>query len=291
MTRSIPLLLLVSACIGAPLRTYQWNEWPTGPGPPGYGEDYLATTTSYGADPADKPMTTYFRTAFSVGPNTRKMYLRLMYDDGFVFYINGKEGGRASMPAGPVTFSTAAWAHEASNQYVTFDISAQLPNVLPNQTNTLAFEVHQASPSSSDLVFDAELVVWEDIDFEPHGRDGIDQGAYWRFWDQGGDLGSAWRQPDYDASGWSSAPAPLGFGEDYIPCAAGLRPGGSLAERGERPRRSARLGRGRDPAGGRHLGHVDGRPVEAQAPAGLMFWLTRKRFCGSYLALIEASRW
>ena len=201
---------------GTDWRTYQPSTWREAPGPLGYGETYLASTISYGNDPAHKRPTAYFGKQFYGWRGIRAMYLRVMYDDGFVFYINGREGGRASMPAGPVTFSTLAQGHEASNHYVTFDISAQIPNVAEWNLNTLAFEVHQTSPSSSDLVFDAELVIWTDDAFEPISAGGIPKGSYWRFWDRGGDLGSAWQAPGFDATGWSVSNGPLGFGEDYL---------------------------------------------------------------------------
>ena len=73
----------------------------------------MRTLVSYGADPANKHPTTYFLRTFTVPRAVRKMYLRVMYDDGFVFYLNGREGGRAHMPSGPVSFSTLALGHEA----------------------------------------------------------------------------------------------------------------------------------------------------------------------------------
>jgi photosystem II stability/assembly factor-like uncharacterized protein len=199
---------------GTGWRTYVPNTWREGAGPLGYGETYLATTIAFGNSGSKNP-TAYFRKQFFV-PNlpVRAMFLRVMYDDGFVFYINGKEGGRAHMPSGPITFNTLALGHEAENRYVTYDISAQIPNL--TVTNTLAIEVHQASTTSSDLVFDAELIVWLDDYSRSSYNDGIPRGAEWNFSDIGGDLGTAWRAVGFDDSGWSAGPAPLGFGEPYI---------------------------------------------------------------------------
>ncbi|MCB9797069.1 MAG: lamin tail domain-containing protein [Alphaproteobacteria bacterium] len=39
-------------------------------------------------------------------------------------------------------------------------------------------------------------------------------GAEWAYFDQGRDLGTAWREPDYDDSGWARGPAPLGYGDE-----------------------------------------------------------------------------
>jgi hypothetical protein len=192
------------------------DRWPEALGPLGYGESYLKTTLPYGPDPAHKPITTYFRRFVAMQLPVTKLYLRVMYDDGFVFYINGHEGGRASMPAGPVTASTRASGHEANAQYVTFDISSQIANLRMSGDNTLDFEVHQADPSSSDLVFDAELIAWSTGNFANPGANEISDHDAWSFWDRGGDLGTAWRAPDFDDSQWSAAPAPLGFGETYL---------------------------------------------------------------------------
>src|SRR5207245_215767 len=83
--------------------------------------------------------------------------LNVMYDDGFVAYLNTSPLALANMPvpAAQVAYQTlATQAIEANNAYVSFDVPRDYIGI----TNTLAIEVHQASPSSSDLVFDAELV-------------------------------------------------------------------------------------------------------------------------------------
>ena len=40
----------------------------------------------------------------------------------------------------------------------------------------------------------------------------LPSGVAWRFLDDGSDQGSAWKEPDFDASRWKSGLAPLGFG-------------------------------------------------------------------------------
>ena len=141
-------------------RTYDDSSWATGRGPLGYGEDYLATTVSYGPDPANKHITTYFRKSFTLSDPGAVTVIRgeLMYDDGVVVYLNGTEIGRAAMPSGTVTSSTLASGHEAGNAYVVYDWSAAR-SLLVSGSNTIAVEVHQASPSSSDLVFDLALLI------------------------------------------------------------------------------------------------------------------------------------
>ena len=137
---------------------YDDSNWRTGDGPLGYGEDYLATTVSYGPDPANKHITTYFRHRFTVENPGAVTALRgeLMYDDGVVVYLNGVEIGRAAMPAGSVTSTTLASGHEGG-AYEVFDWTAHT-DLLVAGSNTIAVEVHQSSPSSSDLVFDLALL-------------------------------------------------------------------------------------------------------------------------------------
>ena len=138
----------------------EYMPWDYGAGPLGYGESYLQTILSYGSDPNQKPPTAYFRRTLAVDrARVAALELNVMYDDGFVYYINGVEGGRTSMPAGDISFSTRAFDHEAENKYASFDITSQISR-FTDDYGLLAFEVHQASRSSSDLVFDAELVAW-----------------------------------------------------------------------------------------------------------------------------------
>ena len=201
--------------------------WPHGDGPLGYGEPYIETPVAFGPDAGNKHVTTYFRTTFGRDASLRKLYLRVMYDDGFVFYINGHEGGRASMPSGAITPSTLASGHEANREYRTFDISAQIPDLIgPGQANTIVFEVHQASRSSSDLVFDAELIGWFDRPAPDYGNplNTVPDRWYWDFWDGGGNLGTAWRQPAFDVSAWKNGQAPIGYGEPYLRTEAAAGP-------------------------------------------------------------------
>lgn len=203
--------------VAAPPSTWKTTtptSWRSGFGPLGYGENYLHLAFPYGSDPSNKPVTAYFAAPFTVTGDILAMELRVMYDDGFAFYLNGREGGRAYMPGGAITHTTLALGHEANNRYHAFDISAQIPN-LEEGSNLLAFEVHQVSRSSSDLVFDAELVVWRAGGVEEITVDGIPREALWRYYDNGG-LGSAWSGDSTDDSGWAVGQAPLGYGESYI---------------------------------------------------------------------------
>src|SRR6185503_16039068 len=139
-------------------RSYDDSGWASGAGPLGYGESYLSTVVSYGSDPANKHITTYFRATFTLENPEAVAALtgELMFDDGAVVYLNGSEIARPGMPAGTITSTTLASGHEAANSYDSFDWSAARSLLVAGQ-NTIAVEVHQNSASSSDLVFDLAL--------------------------------------------------------------------------------------------------------------------------------------
>ncbi|HTM20140.1 MAG TPA: hypothetical protein VL172_06530 [Kofleriaceae bacterium] len=116
--------------------------------PLGYGETYV-NPIDYGSDPNHKPITVYLRKDFYLADPAQVTALRFdcMYDDGFVFYVNGREGGRGSMPTGTITATTLSTGHEAEATYLSFDATG-VKSALQAGWNTLAVEVHQAAPSS-----------------------------------------------------------------------------------------------------------------------------------------------
>jgi len=191
--------------------TFDDASWSSGAGPLGFGETYLTTTVSAG------PITTYFRRTFTVDDPAAvtAMAGEVMYDDGFVVYLNGVEIGRDSMPTGTVTATTLSTGHEAGNAYRTYDWTAR-KDLLVAGTNTIAVEVHQVSTSSSDLVFDLSLALETAAPPPPTGGDDIARGSAWWYWDNGGDLGTAWRRLGGAATGWASGDGPLGYGESYL---------------------------------------------------------------------------
>ncbi len=210
--------------------TWTQHDWiptaspTTGTAPLGYGESYV-NSIDYGPDPAHKPITVYFRKAFFVDDPGRVASMRFeaMYDDGFVYYVNGVEGGRGSMPVGAITATTLSTGHEAEASYLSFDATA-LIGALHAGWNTLAVEIHQAAPSSSDLVFDASLVAQIEDGPPPPAIGSISKRSTWSYWDRGGDLGTAWRAGAYDASSWRSGAGPLGYGESYLGTPIGSGP-------------------------------------------------------------------
>ena len=130
--------------------SYTDTAWLSGPAPLGYG-NAASTTVSFGPDPNNKFITTYFRTAFTVTtPSAYESYmLHLRRDDGAVVYLNGSEVLRSNMPAGTITYTTRAITSATSETHF-------FPNFITSSfmltgLNTIAVEVHQAARASSDL--------------------------------------------------------------------------------------------------------------------------------------------
>lgn len=151
--------------LGRAWRAANYNDsaWPV-------GRALLAGSTggtlpSYGGVPTNTPLTIvtdkrtfYFRTTFVVPTNVwvAGLQIRHVLDDGAVFYVNGQEAARYNMPEGEVTFTTLA-ASAISTADLVGPAEFPLTGLQPG-TNVLAVEVHQSSPTSSDLVMGLELV-------------------------------------------------------------------------------------------------------------------------------------
>lgn len=135
------------------------TAWSSGPAELGYGDGDEATVVSFGSNAQAKPITTWFRRTFTVANPSQftELLLELERDDGVRVYLNGVEALRNNLPRGTVTSATPAGrslsAPEESSVYAT----SLDPRLLVVGANTLAVEVHQANPQSSDLSFDLAL--------------------------------------------------------------------------------------------------------------------------------------
>ncbi len=134
-------------------------SWSVGNAQLGYGDGDEATVIGFGADSANKHITSYFRKTINVVDASKliKLKLRLLRDDGAVIYINGTEVARSNMPEGTILASTLAnssMGGAEENRYVVFSV---LPELLVSGSNSIAVEIHQATVNSSDLSFDMDL--------------------------------------------------------------------------------------------------------------------------------------
>ena len=181
------------------------SGWSTGAAEFGFGDGGETTVLTSGHT------TYYFRHHFSVADATsvEGLKLSIVRDDGAVVYLNGTEIYRTNMPDGEITSSTfapSAIGGAAESTYETVELSA---DQLQDGQNVLAVEVHQNSPTSSDVSFNLGLEIGD----APGANDLVSAGATWRYLDDGSDQGSAWRESDFDDSSWSSGAAELGFGD------------------------------------------------------------------------------
>ena len=133
---------------------YDDAAWAVGLAPLGYGQ-VVTTTVGFGDDPADKHLTTYFRTTFESPGPMLGVELRMRRDDGAVVYINGTEVLRSGMPKGDVTAGTPArYTQGDGASWIDAEIAG---TTVAEGTNVVAVEVHQSKPDSSDLLFDLSV--------------------------------------------------------------------------------------------------------------------------------------
>lgn len=128
------------------------KEWSVGAGPFGYGEAAAKTKISWGKDPANRPITTWFRRHFTLpvgkpGP----VMLRLVRDDGVRVWVNGAEALRINLPAGEVSHDTAAGEALAPPEEGEILESLIDPLLLQAGDNVIAVELHNASKNNGDL--------------------------------------------------------------------------------------------------------------------------------------------
>ena len=140
-------------------RSFSDSAWFEGRGRLGYGLDGEATTLLFGTNAANKPITCYFRHAFTVEDPALfgSLQFNTQIDDGAVVYLNGAEVFRRDLPDGviaPTTTALAALSGVDETNWLRTNIVGRL---LMTGTNILAVEVHQSSTNSSDLGFDLEL--------------------------------------------------------------------------------------------------------------------------------------
>lgn len=134
-------------------RTYSDAAWPEGAARLGFGLDGETTTLPSGRTAY------YFRRTFDIANPAlvEELIFQLRRDDGAVVYINGLEYYRSNMPAGSITSTTLASADATGLDEQQAFITSMPASGLMTGTNVIAVEVHQSSPTSSDIGFDLHL--------------------------------------------------------------------------------------------------------------------------------------
>jgi tetratricopeptide (TPR) repeat protein len=136
------------------------SSWWWGLAPLGYGDGDELTVVSYGGNPLDRHVTTYFRHGFQIADPTRfaLAHVDIQRDDAVAVYLNGSEIVRDNLPAGAIDFRTLALSAVTGRDESAFAPLAIPPTLLVPGTNVLAVEIHQFHPASTDVSFDLELV-------------------------------------------------------------------------------------------------------------------------------------
>ena len=147
--------------LGGSWTSFSFNDsaWLSGLAELGYGDGFEATTNSFGPDPNNKYITTYYRKTFPVADAAAitALTLKLVRDDGAVVYLNSNEVFRSNMPIGPIDFRTLASSVVGGVDEATFFNQGVDPGLLITGNNVLAVEIHQVSTNSSDISFNLEL--------------------------------------------------------------------------------------------------------------------------------------
>jgi hypothetical protein len=144
-------------------RTFNDTTWPSGPAPLGYSDangQWPATTNSYGPDPNNKYITTYYRRSFTLTDPTlaTNLVVSVQRDDGVIVYLNGTGIFTNNLPPSvPIGYLTNALSAVGGVDETTFYAQAVSPALLVSGTNVLAAEIHQSGGTSSDIIFDLEL--------------------------------------------------------------------------------------------------------------------------------------
>lgn len=192
----------------APAPTFNDASWAAGPAELGYGNSDEATVVSYGPDPNNKYITTYFRKTVAIANPSgfTNFTFNVKYDDGFVLFINGVEIRRERMTTGAYSYTTLANSPAVNNATVSFNV-ANTSFIAGD--NVIAVEMHQQSVTSSDISFDLQLLG------NLSATTIIGLTDVWKYLDNGTNQGTAWRAPapTFNDATWASGPAELGYGE------------------------------------------------------------------------------
>jgi hypothetical protein len=141
------------------------SGWPIS-GPTGFGYenspgDAISFTDEIQTAVPSGTISLYVRMPFYLSSldGIDQLTLGMMYDDGFVAYVNGAEVAAANSPSVVAWNSTASTYHDDINaeQFQEFNVSAGISQ-LQVGWNVLAIQGLNLNPSSSDMLIQPELV-------------------------------------------------------------------------------------------------------------------------------------
>ncbi|MCP3914686.1 MAG: metallophosphoesterase family protein [bacterium] len=203
------------------------SAWPRGDAQLGYGDFDEVTLLDYGGDPDDKYITYYFRREFEVhDPSVfERLVVSLLRDDGAAVYLNGQEVVRDNLPSGSIDYRTLASSSVSGSEENLFIDFAVDPTHLLAGTNTIAAEVHQVGPGSSDLSFDCRVEGRSNVDVTrgPYLQLGTSTSVRVRWRTEQATDGRVWFGPS--AAALTTIVSDLTVTEDHEVELAGLAPG------------------------------------------------------------------
>ena len=209
------------------------SDWSNGAGPIGMGLDAQEDLSS---QMRSSTPSFYMRQPFSASQvqadSTNALVLEVVYTDGFVAYLNGKEIARknAGAPGAPMmhdqpAFNGAARFITGFGNTVwtnTIDLGASL-SLLRAGTNVLAVQSHNNDTDFLDAILQCKTVLKT-----ASGEVLADYNGNWDWFvgvhePSGGVVEpietnprpslELWVEPDFDDSAWSSGPGGIGFGD------------------------------------------------------------------------------
>ncbi len=147
--------------------TYSDAAWSCGPTPIGYGDTWIITCIQSGCvnditcAPAcgTKNITAWFRQVINVASVTTydSVIMDGLIDDGLIMYVNGNQIWSYNMPA---TWNSSTWSNTTiSGSAETTLVHQAIPMThWVTGNNTIAVELHQRGPTSSDLTLDMRFL-------------------------------------------------------------------------------------------------------------------------------------
>ena len=136
------------------------STWKSGQAELGYNEGDENTLIEDGDPGNGVAATTYFRRKFDMTTHPSEFdsfRIHLKYDDAAAVFINGVEVVRSANLEQNAAFDDFATSNRGRNVENTFETFSVPSHVFVLGENTVAVEVHQGGPSSSDVSFDLEV--------------------------------------------------------------------------------------------------------------------------------------
>ncbi len=134
---------------------YDISTWNAGFASLGYG-DPVTTEISFGPDPNNKYITTYFTKEVNIVLDdvTENVVFGLNRDDGAIVYINGVEVIRDNMPPPPTDYLTNSSTTVSGADETAFFTHLVPKTAFVEGVNKISVELHNRDGVSSDLKFD-----------------------------------------------------------------------------------------------------------------------------------------